>query len=375
MKKRVFFAGLAALVVFGGLIGFDIFRDKMIATVFANFVQPPVTVSTAEATVETWPRRFAATGSLTAIQSVDVAPQVGGTITEIAFESGQRVKKGDPLIHIDDAVERADLARLEASEKLAQITYERAVKLNERQFSSQAAVDQAKATLDQVRADIAKTKALIDHKLVRAPFTGVLGVREANLGQYVAPGTKIVGLEALDRLYANLTIAEQRLHDVKVGQTISFAVDTFENRRFTGQITAIDPRLDQMNRTILIQATVNNTDQLLRPGMFVGADIVGDAQAQFVTVPKSAVDYSLYGDSIYVVVPGESGPDGKPILKAERRSVEIGPENAERVAILHGLNGDEEVVTAGQIKLHSGAVVVVNNSMPLAKPADPGALK
>lgn len=368
MIKRFVIAGVLLAVVFGGIVGFNIFRDNAIKKAFSTGFVPTVTVSATTATVEDWPRHVDAVGSLQAIQFVDVAPQVSGLVTAIDFEAGQRVKKGDVLVRIDDAVERADLKRLEATRRLAVLTYDRAKKLSQNQYSTQANVDQAKATLDQTDADIAKVRAQIDYKVIRAPFSGELGVRSVNLGQYVGPGTKLVGLEALDKLFANLTVPEQRLAVLRVGQSVNVTVDAFKNRTFAGRVSTIDPRLDQANRTVLIQATIDNPDLALRPGMFVDAQIGLGATDKVVTVPKTAIDYSLYGDSVYVVVPIEKGANGKPGFIAEQRTVQVGDQRGGRIAILKGVSANDKVVIAGQIKLRDGLPVIIDNTIKLAPP-------
>lgn len=372
---RLFIRLLIAAVllggVFGGLWWFNNFRDEMIRQAFLPKDPPPATVSTARAMNETWQRQIEAVGTLQAIQSVDVAPQVSGIVNEIAFEAGQKVKKGDVLVRLDVAVEAADIKRLEAMRRMNQLTFDRARQLNEKQFSSQAALDQAKATLDTSEADMARIRALIDQKIIRAPFTGVLGVRYANLGQYVGPGTKLVGLQQLDSLFANLTLPEKRLAEVKVGQTVTIKVDTFRDREFTGRITTIDPLIDQLNRMVLVQVTVDNPEQLLRPGMFANAVISLDKAEQLVAIPKTAIDFSLYGDSVYVVV-DSTAADGKAIKRVERRPIAVGDQKGGLVAISKGVAAGDEVVIAGQVKLQNNVPVTVDNAIAL-KPgaADP----
>lgn len=365
---RLFIRLLIAAVllggVFGGLWWFNNFRDEMIRQAFLPKDPPPATVSTARALNETWQRQIEAVGTLQAIQSVDVAPQVSGIVNEIAFEAGQKVKKGDVLVRLDVAVEAADIKRLEAMRRMNQLTFDRARQLNEKQFSSQASLDQAKATLDTSEADMARIRALIDQKVIRAPFTGVLGVRYANLGQYVGPGTKLVGLQQLDSLFANLTLPEKRLAEIKVGQTVTIKVDTFRDRDFTGRITTIDPLIDQLNRMVLVQVTVDNTEQLLRPGMFANAVISLDRAEQLVAIPKTAIDFSLYGDSVYVVV-DSTAADGKAIKRVERRPIAVGDQKGGLVAVSKGVTAGDEVVIAGQVKLQNNVPVLVDNAIAL----------
>ncbi|MCC6467335.1 MAG: efflux RND transporter periplasmic adaptor subunit [Alphaproteobacteria bacterium] len=368
MIKRFVIAIILLGAVFGGLAWFNMFRDQMIRQAFAPKDPPPVTVASARAMSESWPRQIEAVGTLQAIQTVDVAPQVSGIVSEIAFEAGQRVKKGDVLVRLDVSVEAADLKRLEAVRRMSQLTFDRARQLNEKQFSSQATLDQAKATLETSEADMARIRALMDQKVIRAPFSGMLGVRVVNLGQYVGPGTKLVGLQALDSLYANLTLPEKRLADVKVGQTIAIKVDTFRDRDFSGKITTIDPQLDQANRMVLVQATVDNAELLLRPGMFASATISLDRIERLVVVPKTAIDFSLYGDSVYVLVDGTDAAGGA-IKRVERRAVSVGDQKSGLISIVKGLREGEEVVTAGQVKLQNNVPVLVDNSIALRQGA------
>ena len=365
MIKRFVIAGALLILVFGGLVGFNMMRDQAIKQAFAPKEPPPVTVSTAPATLDQWPRRIDAVGTLQAIQSVAVAPQVSGIVVEIAFEPGQQVKKGDVLVRMDDAVERADLRRLEATRHMARLTFDRQKQLGEKQFSSQATIDQARATLDQTEADIARIRALIDQKTVRAPFAGVLGVREVNLGQYLSPGTKLVGLQSLDALFANLILPERRMADAKLGQTVTVRVDAYKDREFTGRLTTIDPQLDQANRTVLAQATVDNPGHVLKPGMFANARVELGIADEIVAIPKAAVDLSLYGDSVFVVNVS-SDAQGKPVRRVERRPVTLGEQDGNRVAVVKGLKAGEEVVVAGQMKLQNNAPVLVDNAIALS---------
>jgi RND family efflux transporter MFP subunit len=364
MIKRFIIAILALSLVFGGIAWFNWFRDQMIKAAFAPKDPPPATVSTARAAAESWRRKIEAIGTLQAIQSVNVAAQISGVVKEIAFEAGQRVNKGDVLVKLDDNVLLAELRRLEAIKNMSVLTYDRQRQLNEKQFSAQATVDQAKATLDQNDADISRTRALIDQKTIRAPFTGELGVRMVNLGQYVDPGTKMVGLQSLDALYANLNMPEQRVAQLRVGQDVRIWVDAFKDKEFMGKITTIDPQLDQNNRTVLVQVTVPNTERLLRPGMFASGEVLLDRKDEVVTVPKTAIDFSLYGDSVYVVTVGDTDASGNTVRRVERRQVTLGDQHGERIAVT-GLKANEEVVTAGQIKLRNNAPIVIDNTIAL----------
>ena len=355
----------------GGLWGFNYMREKGMAAYFASMVPPPTAVSAAPAQSGPMPRYLDGIGSLTSVRQVEVAPEVAGRVTEILFEAGADVKAGDPLVRLNDEEERADLGSFQAQATLAQANLGRTTKLANRDFASQATVDTNQSALDQARAGIARTQAIIDQKLIRAPFDGQLGIRQVQLGQYVSPGTTLVTLTDLDPLYVNFTLPEQTRAEVEVGRRVEVRVDAFPGRAFEAELTTIEPQVDPSTRTIRLQATLPNPDRLLLPGMFANARLVLPPDPEVVTVPETAVTQTLYGDSVYVVRE-ETAPDGKPLHKAVQTFVETGSVADGRIVIRRGVVAGDVVVATGQLKLHDGAAVTIApDSAALALPATP----
>src|SRR5436309_5094345 len=268
MLRWFIIIGLLLAVLVGGLVGFNAFRTKMITQFFANNKPPPASVSVAEAKSEVIPNLLTAVGDLAAVHQVNVTSDVSGRITDIMFTAGSSVKADTPLVQLFDAPEQADLASFMAQATVAQLSLDRAKQLAARQFGPQATVDQAQAAYDQANAGIAKTQAIISQKLVRAPFNGELGVRHVEIGQYLTAGTQIVTLTDLSQLYANFTVTEKDSAQLKVGQTIRVAVDAYPDRVFEGKINAIEPQIATETRNIRVQATLDNPDHILKPGMF-----------------------------------------------------------------------------------------------------------
>src|SRR3954466_15954801 len=280
--------GLLLALLVGGLVGFNAFRGKMIAQFFASNKPPPVAVAVAEAKTEVIPNLLIAVGDLAAVHQVNVTSDVSGRITEIMFEAGANVKAGTPLVQLFDAPEQADLANFKAQATVSQLSLERAKQLASRQFGPQATVDTAQAAFDQAQAGIAKTQALIAQKLVRAPFDGDLGVRHVEVGQYLTAGTQIVSLTDLSELYANFTVTEKDSGQLKVGQLVRIAVDAYPGRSFEGTITTIEPQIATDTRNIRVQATIDNPERILKPGMFATTTVVLPEKPPVVTVPETA---------------------------------------------------------------------------------------
>ena len=296
MVRWFIIVGLALTVLVGGLVYFNYFRGKMIAQFFANNKPPPVSVSVAEAKSEVIPNLLTAVGELAAVHQVNVTTDVNGRITEILFAPGASVKADTPLVQLFDAPEQGDLANFKAQATVAQLSLDRAKQLAARQFGPQATVDTAQAAYDQAQAGIAKTQALISQKLVRAPFDGELGVRKVEVGQYLTAGSQIVSLTDLSMLYANFTVTEKDSAALKVGQTVRIKVDAYPGRDFEGKITTIEPQVATDTRNIRVQATIANPDRILKPGMFATTTVLLPEKPPVITVPETAVDYTLYGD-------------------------------------------------------------------------------
>jgi multidrug efflux system membrane fusion protein len=361
--------GLLALLV-GGFVGFNAFRTKMITQFFATNRPPPTAVTVAEAKSEVVPNLLTAVGDLAAVHQVNVTSDVSGRITEILFTAGTEVKAGSPLIQLFDAPEQADLASFKAQATVAQLSLDRAKQLASRQFGPQATVDSTQAAFDQASAGIARTQAVISQKLVRAPFDGELGVRKVEVGQFLTAGTQIVTLTDLSMLYLNFTVTEKDSGNLKVGQTVRILVDAYPGRTFEGKITTIEPQIAAETRNIRVQATIENPEKILKPGMFATTTVVLPDKPAVVTLPETAVDYTLYGDSVYVIA-DKKEDDGKTSLTAVRTFVRTGNRIDGRAEILSGVKAGDRVVAVGQLKLQSGAAVTISPDPAPPIPAQP----
>ena len=370
MLRWFIIVGVLLAVLVGGLVGFNAFRSHMIAEFFANNKPPAATVAVSEAKSEVIPNLLTAVGDLAAVHQVNVTSDVSGRITDIMFTAGSNVKGGSPLLQLFDGPEQGDLASFKAQATGAQLALDRAKQLAARQFGPQSTADAAQATYDQANAGIAKTEAIISQKLVRAPFDGELGVRHVEVGQFLTAGTQIVTLTDLSTLYANFTVTEKDSAALKVGQTVRVAVDAYPGRTFEGKITAIEPQIATDTRNIRVQATLDNPDHILKPGMFATTTVVLPDKPAVVTVPETAVDYTLYGDSVFLITE-KKADDGKAGLTAVRTFVRTGDRINGRAEILSGLKPGDRVVAVGQLKLQSGAAVVISADGPPPIPANP----
>ncbi len=370
MVRWFIIIGLLLSLLVGGLVYFNYFRGKMIAQFFANNKPPPASVSIAEAQSEVVPNLLTAVGDLAAVHQVNVTSDVNGRITDIMFTAGASVKRGTPLVQLFDAPDQGDLANFKAQATVAQLSLDRAKQLAARQFGPQATVDNAQAAFDQAQAGIAKTEAIISQKLVRAPFDGELGVRKVEVGQYLTAGTQIVSLTDLSELYANFTVTEKDSAALKVGQVVRIKVDAYPGRDFEGKISTIEPQVATDTRNIRVQATIANPDRVLKPGMFTTTTVVLPDKPAVVTVPETAVDYTLYGDSVYLITEKKTD-DGKSSLTVTRTFVQAGNRINGRAEILKGLRPGDRVVAVGQNKLQPGAAVAISTDPVPPIPAQP----
>jgi multidrug efflux system membrane fusion protein len=369
LRWFIVMAILLALVL-GSLYAFNRFRQQAIANFFAHMKPPPVQISAVVAKLESMPRHAVGIGTLKAVHQVTVTPEVGGRVTRILFAAGARVQEGDLLVQINDAPDRADLANYEAQARLAALNLTRDRQLARSRFTPQQTVDQEEATLQEAKAGIQKTEAIIAQKAVRAPFSGQLGIRQIELGQYLSPGAPIVTLTNLATLYVDFTLPSRDRSEISVGQRVDLTADAFPGRVFHATITTIEPQISPDTRTIEVEAQMPNPDGLLLPGMFVNAAVILPPRPHTVVLPQTAVDYTLYGDSVYVIEESK-GPARKPIWKAIRTPVRIGRQWDDKVAVLSGVKAGEEVVAAGQLKLHDSAEVIVTGAPPPQPPIHP----
>jgi membrane fusion protein, multidrug efflux system len=370
MKKRMIIMLLAVGVLFGGIFGFKAFIGSFIKKKIAEQGVPPQTVSTTKAELREWQGEFQAVGTLRAVRGADIAPEVPGVITAIRFQSSQEVQEGAPLVQLNDESDLAKLQALTAAAELAQVNFERDKKQLEIQAVSQAVVDADAANLKSAKAQLAEQQALLNKKLVRAPFSGRLGIRAVDVGQYVTAGTKLVTLQALDPVYVDFFAPQKSLGKITLKQKIVLNTDAFAGEQFAGEITSIDPKVDPATRNVQIRATVRNPKRRLLPGMFATVSIASGGPQRFLTLPQTAVSYNPYGNTVFTVEE-RKGEDGKTSLATQQRFVTTGETRGDQVAILSGIKEGETVVTAGQIKLRSGMPVVVNNSIQPANELAP----
>ena len=368
-------AGLA-----GGLGYFQfIVKPEMIKGFIAKAPPPMATVAVTEATTEEWIERIPAVGTFRAVQGIELAPQVEGVIRAFHFDSGQEIAKGALLLEIDDTVEQADLKSNMAMLKNADMALDRQRQLITGGSTSRSTLDAAEAARDQASAAVERTRALISQKAIVAPFAGRIGLRRADIGQYVSKGTPIASLQQLDPIYVDFPVPEQTIAELATGQVVEVSVDAWPEQAFKGKVISLDARVSAETRNLVVRAEVRNADKRLKPGMFANvAVLVGKAQS-LVTLPRTGVTYSLYGDSVYVVKPApvpEGSAEAAPAptdqqMIVERRAVKLGAARGSRVSILSGLAAGEQVVSEGQSKLTPGARVRVDNALALPASLNP----
>jgi RND family efflux transporter MFP subunit len=378
-RPVVFVIALALLAALtGGLAYFQfVIKPNMVkGFISASFAPKPTTVAAEVARIEKWPPELRAIGTLRAYQGVALAPQAAGDVTAIRFESGDDVEAGALLINIDDTVEQADLANGLAQLKNAEATLVRQRTLVVQGNTPQSTVDTAIATRDSAAATVERTRAVIAQKAIKAPFAGRLGLRNVDLGQYVAVGTTLVTLTRLDPIYADFTIPEGALSSLAQGQEVSMTVDAYPGRTFTGKVLAIDARVSAESRNAIARAEFANPDRKLLPGMFANLAVTTGEPTAVLTLPRTAIVYSLYGDNVFVVTQaphgGQAGAAASAAgatLTVERRFVRLGEARGERIAINEGVKPGERVVTAGQIKLQANAPVAIDETAALPAPA------
>jgi membrane fusion protein, multidrug efflux system len=366
LRLGIMAAVIAAILV--GLYAFEKFKEGMIAG-FISAPRPPEPVAAVTVTTAAMSRYLDGIGSVRAVHQVTVSPELSGRVVKIMFESGASVQAGDPLVQLNDEPEQADLATFKAQAKLAEVTLNRNRKLANQQYTAQQTVDQNESDLAVAQAGMTHSEAVIAEKLVRAPFSGELGVRQIEVGQYLTAGTPIVTLTDLDNLYVDFTLPEQTRADLKVGQTVEIRVDAFKGRVFQAKLTTIEPQLDPEMRSIKVQASLDNPQHLLLPGMFGAARVLLPPQPDVVTLPETAVDYSVYGESVFILKPKSKDKDGQQIYTAEQTFVKTGPRRDGMIAITDGVKPGELVVSAGQVKLHTGSEAVVTGTGVLETPA------
>ncbi len=366
MRLAIVIVGILALVAaLAGIKGAQIATLVHAGKQFEKAGPPPEAVSTAVAREEAWEGALSAVGSIAAVKGVAVSNEVAGIVSSIRFESGEHVREGAVLVELDARVERAQLASAVARRSLAQITLGRARALLASNSIARAELDTAQTSLDSADADARAIEAQIAHKIVRAPFTGRLGIRAVNIGQYLSPGTTVTVLEAVGSVFVDFTLPQQNLASIDVGMPIRVTLGHAPKAPIDGAISAIDPTIDPLTRTIRVRATVPDQEERLRPGMFVDVAVVLPQEASAVVVPRTAIVHAAYGDSVFVVE-DKKDATGQNAKVVRQQFVRTGRARGDFVAVQEGIKAGDEVVVAGAFKLRNGAPIRIE---PDVKPA------
>ncbi|WP_375741495.1 efflux RND transporter periplasmic adaptor subunit [Pseudomonas boanensis] len=366
LRRMLIMLGVVALVVLAlaAYKGFSIY--KQVQTFSAP--QPPINVSAEKSVEVPWQSRLPAIGSLRSLQGVDLTVEASGTVQDVLFLSGEKVKQGQPLIQMDSDVEKASLATSEAELSLARVEFERGRSLVSRQNISKSEFDRLASELQAATGKVGQLKALLNKKRIVAPFTGTIGIRQVDVGDFLSSGTIIATLQDLSTLFVDFYLPEQAAPQLAVGQKVRISVAAFPGEVFEGDIAAINPKVEEATRNLQVRAVLQNPDGKLLPGMFANLEVLLPGEHLRIVVPESAITYTLYGNSVYVVGE-EKDAEGKSSLVVERRFVETGEHRDGQVVVLKGLKSGEQVVTSGQLKLDNGShVAIVPDQSLLAKP-------
>lgn len=374
-KVLVYTAAIVGLlIILGGLAGTKALQFMALASM-GEFTPPPEIVTAAAVREEMWEPTLAAVGSVAAVQGVLLKNEEAGTVRRIAFESGAQVEAGDLLVELDTTSEQAQLRAAEAAAQLARLSLERARDLRRQNTVAQAELDAAQAHYEQATAQVENLRALIAKKTIRAPFAGRVGIRQVNLGQFVAVGSPIVSLQSLDPVYVDFALPQQRLAQLSPGMAVRVTTDSFPGTTFAGQLTAVNPEVDPVTRNVRLQATLANADGRLRPGMFVNVAAVLPEKERVLVVPVTAVRYAPYGDSVFVVEE-KTAANGQVSKVLRQQFVRLGRAQGDFVVVTSGLTAGETVVSSGVFKLRNGAAVTVDNTLaprPSLAPTPPNA--
>ncbi len=365
MPKRLVLIVLLLLVLFGGVFGWKFYAGKKMAAMMSA-PPPPAVIASTRVRRDTWQPTLSAVGSLVANKGVTVANEIAGVVRSIGFSSGQQVSRGDLLVQLDDDVDRAELASLIAARRLAEITFKRMKKLVREKTVSQSDYDEARATLDGATALVTSKRASIAKKAVRAPFSGVLGIRQVDIGQYLKPGSGIVSLQTLNPMYVDFSLPEKQLASVHTGQPVTVSVRAYPEKTFSGQISAVSPGISTTTRSVRLRALLENPQQMLRPGMFAKVQTHLASRSGVLSLPERAIAYNPYGNTVFLI----SEKDGS--LFVQNRQVQTGEVRAGRIEIISGLTEGDRVVSDGLNKLRNGQSVRIDNTVRLeAAPREP----
>jgi len=361
MAKRMILMLVVAAML---LTGLGYFKMRQVqASVKANtFQPPPEAITTIVTKQETWPTTLSVVGTMVAVHGVTVSADLPGVVDRIMFDSGRTVREGEVLVEQDTRQERAQLAAMEAQRDLAKINYARYQQLAKEGVISKMDYDKATADQKQTEANVGEVKATIERKTIKAPFSGVLGIRQVNLGQYLSAGSPIVPLQSLNPIYVNFSVPQEVLAHVRVGDSVRLETENLAGLHFTGRVNAIDSVVDQATRNIQVQATLANPEGKLHPGMFAQVEVGVGAKQSVIPLPASAINYAPFGNSVFIVTDLKD-PKGNPYRGVRQQFVKVAGSRGDQAGVVSGLKPGEEVVTSGVFKLRNGAAVAVNNKV------------
>jgi membrane fusion protein (multidrug efflux system) len=352
MIKRFFFIFILSTLLFGGLFGWKFYQLRKSASNFK--MPPPAVVAVTEVKQTLWQPYLNTVGSLVAVSGIDVSNEISGKVKAIYFNSGEFVERGHKLVELDSSIDDAELKGLRAEQQLAQVRFDRSEKLIAKHYVSNSDYDQNSALLSQAKALVAAKQEVINKKRIQAPFSGELGIRMVNIGQYLPSGTAIVPLQTIAPIYADFTLPEAHLASLHSGQQLVLTVQAYPGKEFNGEITAINPQIDVGTRTVKIRATLENKELALRPGMFADIKLMLSEKREVLTLPDTAITYNPYGDSVFAVKSNKQG------LSVQLKQITTGETRDGQVEIIKGLSAGERIVSAGQVKLRNGMAIAVD---------------
>ncbi len=365
MNKRMIFMLIAVGLLFGGIFGYKAFVDSIVAEIFDTMEPETETITASTARLTEWTPQFRAVGNFVPVQGAELALEQPGIVRQVHFENGQTVEEGQRLISLDTRVDEAELKRLEASLRLAELEFERQERLFEKRSISQAALDQAESEADQARAVVDAQQAIIDQKILRAPFDGRIGIRQVNPGQFLSAGTPVVTLQSLDPIFLDFTVPQRKLPDLATGAAVQARIDTFHGETYEGEISALEPRLTESTRSVRVQAQFDNPEELLRPGMFAQVTLDLGEPAEVLVVPQTAIRFATYGDSVFTI---EENGDEKKVIQ---RFVRTGRTRGDLIEILEGLEEGAKVASSGLLKLQNETPVRIDDDPDTQPSEDP----
>tara|TARA_R110001606_G_scaffold345151_5_gene494054 strand:+ start:8505 stop:9692 length:1188 start_codon:yes stop_codon:yes gene_type:complete len=385
VSKRMVIMLIVLVIIFGAIFGWKAFMARMINNYFDHMPTPAASISTYDAQQDNWALTLEAVGTVNAVNGVEVTTQVGGEVQHIKFRSGDEVKKGDVLVSLESAAAQAQLNALEATARLSKQEFDRYQSLFKKGSISKSELDNRQAQKDQTLAQAQAQREEINYKTVRAPFDGVLGIRQVDLGQYLQPGSPVVSLAQLTPIYVDFALPEQELSKINTGLKVRVSLDAYPDETFEGEITALEPGVDEATRNFTAQATFDNEERKLRPGMFAHVAIQLPQAEDVVVVPRTAISYAPYGNAVYVVreapAPKDAGDDDQAAQEndgeaekqwiVKKRFVKLGNRRGDLVAVTEGLKPGETVATGGLLKLRNDAPVKIENDVKPSADATP----